>query len=362
MIPLNITLCSPQPAPRSLRWLVLVLGLSIFTGFLATPTVSQADETQVSQRIDSARETDGIYPDHPIRLIAPWGRGGSSDTAARLLASVATRYLGQPLVVENRTGNGGMKGANYVHKAKGDGYTLLLARIGNITGPAAKGSAMPYEYNDFTMLGLLEINPVYCFTALNSPYDTIQDVLDDIAKRPGQVRYVITGEGSIQHFVVLKLLSLAGFEDLTDAATPVVYPGGGGRQHEGMLRGEVDFECTNLSGILPYIRDGLIKPLMSTNIPERLTSFPDVPTAAELGFEGLKPIVGWSALFGPPEMKPDAVRLWEKVLRKIADDPAWKKPVVAVGSIPLVLSPKATRKFVEAQYGILGELVKDLDR
>lgn len=298
------------------------------------------------------------YPTRPVRLISPWARGGTSDTAARLFANVAQHYIGQPVLVENHTGNGGLSGADVVHKGPFDGYTLLLAGIGCITGPASMDIPMPYAYNNFTMLGLLEINPTYCATSTHHPYTTIHDLLADIAQRPGEVRYGISGKGNVQHLLTLKLLDLAGFTDPATAAVPI-HLDGDGAIVQALIAGEVDFYCSNMSAVLPYARKGQIKPIMAIS-SVRHSALSEIPTATELGFHGLEPIAGWSALFAPPELPEHLKLFWVSVLKKMKKDPSWTAPVSEVGSMPLVLSPQATRKFVESQYQRLSEIVDNL--
>ena len=243
-------------------WLTPILTIFVLMNWAFSPPAVCADTPSTQQSANIGAVTDGVYPIRPIQLIVPYSPGGTTDTAARLLASVTHSYLGQPVEVENRSGNGGQTGTDYVHKASADGYTLLLGRFGAITGPAAMKMELPYEYNDFTMLGLLEFNPGCCSTSLSSPYRTIQDVLDDIAEQPGQVRYGITGKGSLLHLLVLKMIDLAGIKNPSKAAVPVLYSGGG-KMHQGLVRGEFEFFCSNLPVVLPYIRTQKLRPLMT---------------------------------------------------------------------------------------------------
>ena len=99
------------------------------------------------------------YPTKPITIVAPYGAGGASDLASRTMASVLPSYIGQPVLVVNRTGAGGVTGSTFVNKSKPDGYTLLLARIGSQSVSPAMKANIPYKYDDFTMLAVISLTP-----------------------------------------------------------------------------------------------------------------------------------------------------------------------------------------------------------
>ena len=106
-----------------------------------------------------AQEASAEYPTKPIRIIIPYDAGGAADLQARILSSTAPEYMGQAILASNRTGAGGVTGSNFVVRSKPDGYTLLLARVGSQAGVPAINPGIPYKWNDYTFLGLLEKNP-----------------------------------------------------------------------------------------------------------------------------------------------------------------------------------------------------------
>ena len=130
------------------------------------------------------------YPDKPITIVVPYGTGGAADIACRTLAGTAQKYLGQPIMVVNKTGAGGATGSLFVNKSKADGYTLLLARIGSQgIYPAQDLPTKLYEWDDFTFLTILDENP-YIFTVQNSsPYKTMQELADAIKANPARLPY-----------------------------------------------------------------------------------------------------------------------------------------------------------------------------
>ena len=133
------------------------------------------------------------YPSKPITLVAPYGPGGASDLAARTLAAAVNKYIGQPVVVINRTGAGGVTGSAYVSKRAGDGYTLLLGRVGCSCLVPALNKTIPYKWDDFTFIGMLELNPFVYVVKADSPYKTLKELTDDMKKNPGKLSFSNSG-------------------------------------------------------------------------------------------------------------------------------------------------------------------------
>ena len=171
------------------------------------------------------------YPTKPITLVAPYGPGGASDLASRTLAAVAPKYIGQPVVVVNRTGAGGVTGSTYVNKSKPDGYTLLLSRIGCQAVAPALNATIPYKWDQFTFLGLLELNPFVYVVKADSPYKNLGDLLSAIKAEPGKLSYSTSGPLTLLNMGTQKLFSVADLK--SDAATMVPYKGGGGAKTPG---------------------------------------------------------------------------------------------------------------------------------
>ena len=201
------------------------------------------------------------YPDKPVTLVVPYGPGGASDLAARALASVAPNITGEPLVVVNRPGAGGVVGSTYVARAKADGYNLLLSRVGSNGVAPAINLKTPYKWNDFTFLGLLELNPVVYVVQSSSPFKTLKDVVEAIKKNPGKYSYSTSGPTTILNMGFQKLLADADLS--TSAVKMVPYKGGGGAK-TALLGGHVDFLCINLSTVIDQIQAGRLRALAVT--------------------------------------------------------------------------------------------------
>ena len=298
--------------------------------------------------------TSAQYPDKPILVVAPFTAGGDSDLAARNLTAVFPKYTGQNGVVLNKVGASGAIGSEYVKKAVADGYTLLLARVGSqATLPALKPD-LAYKWNEFTFLGLLELNPYVCVVRADSPYKTFGDLVEGIRKNPGKLKYSTAGVGTIHEMgpqMLFDILKLG-----KDAGIQIPYKGGGDAT-VALMSGEVDLNCTNLGTALSFIKSGQLRALMTTT-PERYKEIPNVPTAKEVGYPQLERIIGWSALYGPPGMDRKLVAYWSGVLQKVAQDPQWITATERIGSVPRILPPEETARFVKEQFETYDRLGK----
>jgi len=298
------------------------------------------------------------YPSKPITLVAPYSAGGASDMASRTMASVLPSYLDQPVLVINRTGAGGVTGSTFVNKAKPDGYTLLLARIGSQSVSPAMKTNIPYKYDDFTMLAVIELNPVICATASSKPYKTMKDLIDAVKAKPGELSFSSAGVGSMLHVAVPLVLSMMDVKNPKDAMNHIPYKGGGNAA-TAAVGGHVDLVCTNSSALTSHIAGGKLRPLMITT-KERQAVAKDAPTARELGFPEIEVLVGWSGIYGPPGMDPAVAKTIRDALQKVKKDKAWNKFTKALGSVPHILDEAETKKFVDAQFNAFNTLVSDL--
>ena len=315
----------------------------VFAGYLAGCTLTATAQAHP-------------YPDQPVMLVIPFSAGGDADGAARALAMVAQKTLGQPLVPVNRAGASGGIGSIAVRNAKPDGYTLLIARVGSQAVLPALQPTAGYKWNDFTFIGLLELNPYVCVTRADSPLKTMKDLVDALKARPGKLNYSTSGPATILNFgpqLLFDVLKLG-----KDAAVQIAYKGGG-EAALAVLSGDVDFSCGNLSSMVGNIKAGKLRPLITTT-PERVKDLPDVPTAREAGYPQLEAIVGWSALYGPPGMSKELVERWAATLSTAAKDSQWIGATEKAGSIPRVLSPAETEKFAAEQYAVYERLGRQL--
>ncbi len=295
------------------------------------------------------------YPTKPVTLVSPYGAGGAADLAARTIAGTAPGLLGNGVIVVNRTGAAGVTGSTFVAKSKPDGYTLLLARVGSQAAVPAINPTIPYKWDEFTFLGLIEQNPFVLGASASSPYKTFDD-LKAALKAGTKVSYSSAGVGTLLHLAMVVLADELGVDPASMKHVPYK---GGGAAAAAVVGGHVDLIFQNLSGIIGHIQSGKLNPLM-VSTKERPPSIPNVPTAAEVGYPGLGVIVGWSGVWGPPNLPQEVQDKWVGVLQGLEKDKAWNKMTKSLGSIPTIMNPADTKTFVKAQYETFKEVTERL--
>ena len=297
------------------------------------------------------------YPDKPVTFIVPFSAGGDADLAGRNLANAAQSILKQPMVVVNKAGASGGIGSQQVRDAAPDGYTLLIARVGsNAVLPALKRD-LAYKWSDFTFIGLLELNPVVCVVHPESPYRTLADLERALKANPGKLNYSSSGIGTILHLGSAMLLQAYGVPP--DTAAHVAYKGGS-EAALAVVTKDVHWSCGNLTSALALLKGGKLRAIVTTT-PERVKDIPDVPTAREQGYPQLEAIVGWSALYGPPNLPAPIVARWSETLAAVAKDAGWIGGEEKIGSIPRILPPRETERFVAEQFKTYEQLGKQLN-
>ena len=286
------------------------------------------------------------YPVKPITLIAPYSAGGDSDFSGRNLAAVATKYINQPLIVQNIVGASGTIGSLKVRNSPPDGYVLLISRVGSQAIVPALDTKTPYKWSDFTFISLLDLNPMVCVVKSDSPYKNMKDLIQAVKSDPGKLNYATAGPGTSQHLSVEILLNAANLP--SSAATMIPYKSGG-ESSAALLSNQVDFACNTMTTLAGQIKGGSMRGLM-VSTPDRLKDFPDIPSSRELGLSQFEQATGWSGLFGPPGMPQDIVDKWSEVLKKVAVDPSWEAGNKTAGAIPAIRSPAETEQFVKQQF------------
>lgn len=297
------------------------------------------------------------YPAKPITLIVAFPAGSDADLSARNLASHARAHVGsQPIVVTNRPGASGSIGTQAARNAPADGHTLLLARIATHAILPAVEKSLPYKWNEFTMLSVLELNPYVCAVKSDAAYKSLTDLIGAIRARPGTLNFATVGPGTLQNFGPQYLFALAGLP--TDAAVGIAYKGSG-ELTTALLGAQVQFACNNLGTLLPHLQAGTLRGLMTTTA-KRLPEAADIPTARELGWPDMEKLAAWSALMAPPGLPKDVVERWTEALTKVAQDPGWLEGTRKIGGIPAIRSPADTERFVREQYALYENLAQRL--
>jgi len=235
------------------------------------------------------------FPSRPIRVLVPTTAGGVPDVLARSVGQRLAESLGQPVVVENRAGAGGILAAETVLKSPADGHTLFLGDTGNYAVSAALYSKFPYDVQkDFAPVVLAAAPPVYLVAAAGSPFHSVQDFVR-LAKAGPPVVYGSTGNGNVTH------LAMELFRSLTGAnLTHVPYKGAAGLA-PALLSGDVGIGFIGYSIVAPHARAGKLR-VLAVSTAQRSALTPEVPTLAEAGVPGygFSISVGYLAPAGTP--------------------------------------------------------------
>lgn len=296
------------------------------------------------------------YPDRPITLVVPYTAGGATDLAGRNLAQYAGEILGQKVVVLNKPGAAGVLGSQFVRTSPADGYTLLIARVGSQAVSPAMDPKVPYKWNEFSFLSLLELNPTACVARADAPFGSLPELVAHLKSSPGKLNYSSSGDGTLPQMASLLLLSLAGLD--RNAAVNVPYKSDADSV-VAMLGGLVHFHCASATALIPQVRAGKLKGL-SVAMPERMEEFPGVPTAREQGFADLEKVVGWSALYGPEGLPAAVLAKWSDTMKKVAAHPGWIEGNRRFGGVPAVRSPAETERFAREQFELYQAMVRTL--
>jgi tripartite-type tricarboxylate transporter receptor subunit TctC len=229
------------------------------------------------------------YPARPVRLIVPFPPGGTGDLLGRLAAKEMQASLGQPVVVENRAGAGGAIGSEAVVRSEPDGYMLVLSNIASQAIGPAVNSKMPYDpLKDFTHIGLIAAVPSGIVVAANSPYTSLQTLLEKARSGPGVVRFGSNGNGTSSH-VKLEILKRVAKVDITH----VPYKGAAPATAD-LLGGQID----GLIAAVPDVGRNERLRMLAVTTEARAARWPNVPTVRELGLAPLT-ASNWFGISGP---------------------------------------------------------------
>jgi tripartite-type tricarboxylate transporter receptor subunit TctC len=280
------------------------------------------------------------FPSKQLRLVTPFPPGGSADVIARITGQALGEAIGQPVVVENRAGAGGMVGSDYVAKQPPDGHTLLLV-TGAYPVSAAMQKQMPFEpLKDIAMVSMLTSYPFVVSVVPGSPHKTFADFVAYARANPGKLNYASAGIGSVHHLSGELFNALAGA-----SLTHVPYRGGNAPLTETLAgRADVLFEAMTLS--IGQIQAGKLRALAVTS-RERWKALPDTPTAQESlpGFEVIS-FIGLGVTGGTP---PAIVDQLNRAVRKSLEQPEVHKRFIELGGAPRATAPDEMQRFVAGE-------------
>ena len=287
--------------------------------------------------IGHAADTPQEFPSKPIRIVSPFAAGGNTDTLSRYLAPKLIERLGQPVIVDNRPGAGGMTGNNYVAKSPSDGYTLLFMS-GAYTAHSATVKNLPYDpLRDFEGVSMVITYPFVVIVKAESPMRTISDLIATAKKNPGKLNYGSVGVGSVFHLAA-ELFNVMAGTDLTH----VPYKGGAEPLTE-LIGGRLDVIFNTLTGSIPHIKSGRVRALAVASL-ERSAQLPDVPTVAQTlpGYE----VTSFAGVVAPRGTPRPVIDRLNRELRAVLDLPDIRRQFTDLGGDVKASTPEAMMQHV----------------
>ena len=291
------------------------------------------------------------FPTKPVRMVIPYPPGQGADIFGRMVADELSKKWGQPVVVDNRAGGGGMPGILSMKSAPADGYTLVVGGSQAITVNPNVYAKMPYDpQKDLQPISGLYIAPLVWVVHPSSGMSTLADLVNEARKNPGKLNYASAGVATSQHMTA-ELFRYVARLDMQHVA----YKGSGPAMTD-LLGGQVTIMMDGVASALPHVNSGKLKALAVTTA-ERTPQLPNVPTIAESGYPGFLG-VGWAGLFMPPGGPNALVEKISADVRAILNDPEVKQRIVDRGAIPDPMTPEQTAAFVKADTARWGEVAK----
>ncbi len=291
------------------------------------------------------------FPDRPIKLIIGFPPGGPLDTHARLLMDKLQQTLGQPIVIDYKSGAGGSVGAEFVAKAPADGYTLLVANTGTMVINPPLYTSLPYQtLRDFAPIARTAQQPLALVINNDVPAKTLAEFIAYAKKNPGKINYGSAGNGGISHLVPEMFKQAAGLDLLH-----VPYKGTSPAFVD-LLGGQVQFMAESIPQVSQYVKAGKVRALAITGA-ERNSALPDVPTMAEAGVKNFV-VVGFYGILAPVNTPKDVVAKLSQALRETLDSPDVKMRMVQSGADPAYLDAEKFSAYLHAESGRWAAAVK----
>jgi len=294
--------------------------------------------------------TPAEWPSKPIRIIVPFPPGGANDIAARSIALEIGPALPQPVVVENKTGAGGLVGYTTAAQSK-DAHTLLMASTSISLLPSLNPSATYDLARDFEPVGWVSAFPGVLVVPASSNIQNVQQLLAELRANPGKVNCGNGGNGTSSHLAVELFLSVT-----KTACNGVPYRGEGALA-PAIMGGEVAMAFSNLPGVLPHIKSGRIRPLAVAAI-EPSADLPGIPTLESMGLTGME-VTGWVVLLAAKGMPEEGVAQLDKLVNKSLSSKAVRERFASGGLVPVAGGRDKLMAYMLGEQTRWGRLIRE---
>ena len=327
--------CSFDSGPRFTRWRPVLICLP-----LALACVTS----------DPARAEE--YPAKPIRLISPFAPGGGATLVARLIGPELTQVLGQSVVVDNRSGGGGVIGTEIAAHSQSDGYTLVMGTASNFAiNPLI--SKVPYDpVRDFTAIAHTSTVPLLLVVHPSVPAKSVRELIDYAQSPTARVNFASSGEGTISHLAG-ELFKIAAKVNIVH----IPYRGGGPAVID-LVGGHVQMGFINILEALPHVISGRLRGL-AVSTPRRSPVAPDIPTVAEAGLPGYE-VIQWSGVLGPTGLPKTIVVRLNREISSIVGKGEIRERLMASGAEPGGGSPEQFTSLIKSDIAKWSGILKKI--
>jgi tripartite-type tricarboxylate transporter receptor subunit TctC len=290
------------------------------------------------------------YPNHPVTAVITFPPGSATDIVGRIAVQKLSEIWGQPVVPDNRSGAGGVIGAQVVARAAPDGYTLLVDSTGHAVNPSLYAK-LPYDtFKDFVEIAPLAIAPNVLVVSPDSPYKSLKDLVDAARKRPGSINFASAGVGSGTHLNLLHFMEAAQIKvtHVPFKGTPEVL--------SNLMNHSVDCYWAPISAGISSIRGGKLRPL-AVSTSGRSSQLPDVPTTAEAGVKDAESPL-WFGIWGPAGMPKALVDKIAADIHRAMQSKDVVERLAGLGTDPMDMSTDEFGRFVRKEAATYEVLVK----
>lgn len=292
-----------------------------------------------------------VYPSKPVRLVAPFPPGGSTDLLARIVAQKLAEAWGQQVIVENRGGAGGTIGVDYAARSAPDGYTIVMGHIGTFGVNPTLYPRLPYDaIKDFAPITLLAMVPNGLAVHPSLPIHSVKELLAIARARPGQLSYGSGGNGSAAHLAVEYFRLLAKIDLLH-----IPYKGTGPAIVD-LISGQTTMMITGMPALMPHVKTGRLR-LLAVGTAKRLTIMPELPTIAEAGVPGYE-ATQWYGILAPAATPREIIVKLNTEIVKVLRRADVKERLAADGAVTVGNTPEQFGAHIKAEIARWAPVVK----
>ena len=301
----------------------------------------------------AAAQDAGNYPNKPVLMVVPFAPGGASDFVARILQPGVGQILGQQVVIDNRTGAGGVVGTEFAARAAPDGYTAFLGNVGTISiNPAVYHDMHVKPDKDLAPVSICADTPSILITRPDFPASTVAELVSYVKANQGKVTFASPGSSTLNRLEMEVFKKDAGLD-----MVHVPYKGGAAPAVTDVLGGHVDLMFTTMSSAMELVRDRKVKALAVTT-KERIVNLPDIPTMYELGWKNLV-TASWQGVLVPSGTPRPIVEKLRAAIAKVLADPEIQARMLRSGAI--AVSSKSPEDFKAYMDGETAKWTKVID-